>query len=151
MGKIYSIYQSKCGQSGSVGLVCDSAFAGRPLGGYPVDAPASRFQLVGPDDLPSLGDFERWIIPDNLFNRSVSFEAAKKNLHVIGGEVAKKPEGSHYKVKFEGAPRSWVLDSNEDPVQERYLDELVPLARLPRAVTRYALIFGELPAREPFF
>ncbi|HVU46044.1 MAG TPA: hypothetical protein VHD85_07960 [Terracidiphilus sp.] len=121
------------------------------MGAYAPDAPDSRFQLVGPDDLPALGDFERWVIPDGLSNQSVSYDAAKRNLHVIGGDVAKKPEGSHYKVTFKGASRSWVLDSNEDPVQERYLDELKPLTGLPGDVIRYALACGKLPPREPFF
>jgi hypothetical protein len=44
-----------------------------------------------------------------------------------------------------------VLDCNENPVQERYLDQLVDLAHLPGIVIRYALIFGELPRREPLF
>src|ERR1039457_5899819 len=117
------LYSTKCGGLDCVGLACDKAFSGNSCGTYPGDAGKGRFPLVGPADLPKMDDFDRWVIPDTLHMKDVCFSDAKKNLPVIGGSVAKRPVGSHYKVKFKGAPRSWVLDRNDDPLPDRYLGQ----------------------------
>jgi hypothetical protein len=146
-GKLFSLYRNHCQGRNCIGLACDYAFSEGQLGAYPEGSTTDRFPLVGPDQLLEMDDFDDWELPDGLQSIQISFNDAKKNLAVIGGEVAKRAEGSHYKVKFKGAPRSWVLDRNNDPIPDRFLDELEALSKFPAKVVRFALIYGSLPPR----
>jgi hypothetical protein len=150
-GKIHAIYMSRCARIRCIGVACDFAFAGLPLGAYEDGLGDARFPLVGPAGLRGLADFDEWVIPADLHRWSVRFADAKRNLHLVGGAIADKAEGSHYKVKFEGAPRSWVLDVNVDPIPDAFIAEIEPLAGLPSEVIKFALVCGELPERRPRF
>ena len=134
-----------------VAVACDFAFSGGDLGSYADPVPHQHFPLVGPSELVTIENFDTWDIPIDLHQRLVSFYDAKRNLPVIGGILADKAVGSHFKVTFPGAVRSWPLDYNVDPIPDRFLDQLPTLVKLPMSAIKYALIFGEMPKKKPRF
>jgi len=113
-----------------VGVACDSSFSGGPLHQYPAGV-SHCFPLIGPDALSSLLDAYEWELDPHLHRQRVTFSQARNHVDVIGAIDVKPPRsGSHYKVTFSGA-RSWTLDSNIDPVPERFLKQLVPITGYP--------------------
>jgi hypothetical protein len=132
-----------------VAVGCHHAFAGEPIGVYKGGTTTNRFPLVGKTEIPNLGDAYDWQIPSDLHLRQVSFHSAKKNVVLLGAVPVRPPRGggSHYKVSFPGAPRSWVLDPNEDPLKDDFLKELVPILGLPFEVIKTALADGYIPEK----
>jgi hypothetical protein len=130
-----------------IGVACHRAFGGELLGNYGGDPVAPFFPLVGPD-LYQLSDAFDWLTPADLHQKQVTFEAAKANISLLGAEPIKTPRrGSHFKVKFPGAPRSWVLDPNVNPLSDDFVRELVPLTNLPFAVIKTVLLTGTFPEK----
>lgn len=132
-----------------LGIACAFAFAGGELGNYNNPDNQRVFPLVGPNDIcHDLIDAYTWDVPHDINNKSVCFKDALKNCRAIGATEVKFPTGgSHYSVKFEGAPRPWQLDPNVDPVPNRFLRQLVDISGYPIGVIKYGLLYGELPKR----
>jgi hypothetical protein len=134
-----------------IGVACERAFAGEPIGHYEPHTCSRCFPLVGPlncdcrQDGSILADAFVHKVPPDYSQTEVSFEAEKKNCFALGASEVRRPtRGSHYKVKFPGA-RSWPLDANNDPVPENYLKELEPITGHPLPTIIYALREGRLP------
>ena len=146
-GKILTAHDKTCEDNTFfIGISCATAFSGESKSQY-MPCPTCRcFPIVGPTELSSLGDAFKWETPAGIYDQSVSFTDAKKNLKVIGGTVHTPSGGSHYRVSFPRA-RSWTLDPNNDPVPETYLGQLTHITALPLNVIKYALMNGKLPPR----
>lgn len=148
VGKLFTLCSSSPKAAACVGVACDFAYAGGPLGSYVEPASARRFPLVGPAEFRALDNLDVWVIPADFHTRHVSYGDAERNLKVLGGKISDIAVGSHYKVTFPDGRRSWTLDSNFDRVPDRFIDELGPILDLPVDVIRYVLIFGEYPERK---
>jgi hypothetical protein len=147
VGKIFSLHPtcSSDRREFFIGIACDHAFAGGELGEYE-NSEAQSFPLVGPSTINQLCDAYEWNVPDGIRRRSVRVSDAYKNCFALGAVSVEPPgRGSHYRVKFPGGHRPWVLDENDDPVPVPYLRELNVLTGYPLEVIVYALIYGELP------
>jgi hypothetical protein len=133
-----------------IGVACESGFLDGTIGSYSPPNKARFFPLVGKSDCDCshltslLKDAFEYVIPDHIRYVSISFEEAKKNLHLIGGKVSNPSGGSHHPVQFPGA-RTWILDSNDDPVPDTYLNQLKDKTGYPILVIKYALKNGALP------
>lgn len=127
-----------------IGVASDPAFSGSALGQY-VDPPQRCFPLVGPNEIALLLDaYHRPSRGGAL--PPVSVAQAHANIHLLGATSIRKPRrGSHYSITFPKAARPWVLDPNDDPVPDGYLDQLIPLTGYNGHVIRRTLIDGELP------
>lgn len=133
-----------------IGVACPYAFDGQETDTYP-QSEQRKFPLVGPDNLEMLEDAFEWIFPIGIFNQDVSFYLAKKNCFILGAEgVEAPPSGSHYKVRFKGS-RPWILDPNNDPIPNTFLDELKTITGYPLGVIKMALIHGKIPERRSKF
>jgi hypothetical protein len=148
LGRILYLHDRACkANEFFVGVACACAFAGKECGSYLNTQDRRVLPLVGPTTLSDLCDAYDWYVSPNIHLRNVSFEEARKNCGAVGAECVLKPKsGSHYKVKFKGN-RSWPLDSNNDPIPERFLKELIPITGLPLPVIKMALTTGTLPQR----
>jgi hypothetical protein len=146
VGRLLIVHDSCCnGRRFFIGVACESAFAGEQLGRYGDFAGRRVFPLVGPRELDQLDDAYDWDVPVEMQGRHVSFENAYRNCGALGAiRVDAPPNGSHYKVHFEGH-RPWVLDRNLDPVPEAYLRELVSITGYDLPTVKYALLTGQLP------
>lgn len=127
-----------------IGVACEQAFAGEPLGEYENNENSRVLPLVGPDNLEILADAYDWDTPKDIHQKTVSLQNAQKNIHVIGGTIA-RCEGDHFNVVFEGG-RTWPL-TLRDPVPPPFLDELVPITHYPLRVIKTALITGKMPRK----
>jgi hypothetical protein len=105
-----------------IGIACERAFAGGEINKYIEPLPTRYFPLVGPGGIGQLSDAFVWEgVPKNAKDRWVSVADARKRLFLLGAKAIESPErGSHYRVTFPGR-RSWVLDSNCDPVPDTFL------------------------------
>jgi len=150
VGKLLSLHDQALGKENGffLGVACHRAFSGGQLETYSGHPCGRCFPLVGPLNLGILIDSEEWHVPDDIKRKNVTVADARKNIYVLGGDVSKSAEGSHFKVVFRNASRPWPLDPNVDPVPERFLKELRDLLDLPVAVIKFALIEGELPERK---
>lgn len=149
-GKLLAIHDASRNRANGfcIGIACANAFSGEALGSY--SGPIQHaFPLCGPEEIGELQDAFIWVTSDNITRKDVSYADAKRHLPVIGGTVHPQHGSSHHRVEFAGA-RSWVLDSNDDPVPEFYLRELVPITGMPLKAIKQALITGELPERRLF-
>jgi hypothetical protein len=148
VGRLLSIHGSIT-SSGEffIGVACDSAFAGGPLGSYQ-ESPCARFPLVGLEQIPTLADAYQWVLEEDLNRRSVSVADAKANLHILGAIAFIETAGgsSHQKVKFRTG-RSWPLDRNIDPIPDRFVGQLEGITGYPFLVVKSTLLNGCLPDR----
>lgn len=145
MGKLYVLHKECCKGRTFVGIGCMSAFSGGPLGSYQPDC-IDFLPLVGPPEVSKLDDAYTWNIREEWKNRVITFDEAKRNIHVIGGTLQKPRGTSHCQVTFEGG-RTWPLDSNHGEIPERFLAELAVITGYDLPVIKYALVEGELPPR----
>lgn len=127
-----------------IGVACEHGFAGEPIGEYDNSENTRAFPLVGLENIDILADAYEWDTPKDIHQKPVSFQNAKKNIHIIGGTIA-RTEGDHFNVVFEGG-RTWPL-TLRDPVPPPFLDELVPITHYPLKVIKTALITGKLPTK----
>jgi hypothetical protein len=134
-----------------IGIACEKAFAGEKVSPFEAHTRPRFFPLVGPKNCDCtktketiLADAYEYKVPPGYTQTEVTFEAGKKNIHLLGGDVRTPTRGSHYSVKFEGA-RTWRLDPNDDPVPETYLRQLVEVTGLPFETITYTLREGKLP------
>jgi hypothetical protein len=147
-GKLLNVHEAKrAHDSPFVGVPCERAFADGVIGRYASNSCSACLPLVGPCTLHVLADGEEWVLDRNEVNAPVTFQLARKNLACLGGKIKRPHGGSHYKVSFRGAPRPWVLDPNDDPVPDAYLNELPALCGFPIDVVRFALLHGRLPQK----
>lgn len=150
-GRIYAMH-IQCGEvRPCVGVACDHAYSGGALGKYIEPAPPEHFPLAGPNETAALEDFEVWAPRGDIHQLQVSYTAARENVHVLGGVIASKAEGSHFKVTFPGKRRPWPLDYNIDPIPDRFLRSLAAIVELPVEVVKHTLLCGEMPPRRPRF
>jgi hypothetical protein len=127
-----------------IGVACEQGFAGEPVSEYDNSENTRAFPLVGPNNIKILAEAYEWDTLPNIHDKQVGFQDAKKNIHVIGGIVA-RCKGDHFNVVFEGG-RTWTL-TLRDPVPPPFLDELVPITHYPLRVIKTALITGKLPRK----
>lgn len=150
VGRLWILHERTGESNYFIGIACTSAFAGKSLSEYPRNSNVVRvFPIVGPDDLGTLSNAFEWDLPQQLNHREVSFHQAYKHLPLIGATNIRRPRsgGSHYVATFSGK-RSWTLDSNDDPVPDTYLDQLVPITGYPIDMIRYVLTEGRLPPKK---
>src|SRR5262249_39243343 len=110
-----------------IGVPCETAFSGGPLGTYNNPHGLAHFPLVEPQAVSTLTDADEWIVNQNDIQANISFSLAERNIGILRGRVAKAKGGSHRSVTFPNAARPWPLDSNIDPIPDRFLAELPPL------------------------
>lgn len=153
VGKMLCLHKMHCpGSAFSVGVACALAFAGERKDTYQFSVgdavEQEAFPIVGPEDVAGLDDVYDWDVPGDIHQKSVSFDAAKKNCFVIGAtEVLRPANSSHYVVKFRNQ-RSWPLDYNTDPIPDRFLGQLKVITGYPLLVVKTALIEGRLPEKK---
>jgi hypothetical protein len=140
-----------------IGIACAKAFAeppdkNVPVGNFEHHDCQRFFPLVGQDNCDCrkstsvLKNAYHHPAPSEYTQSEVSFEAAKKNIHLLGASEVRPPaNGSHYKVKFPGAQRSWTLDSNHNPCKERHLKQLEAITGHNYKTIVYTLREGRLP------
>lgn len=154
LGKLLVMHDEKA-HNGEyfIGIACEKAFAKLAIGRYERHACRRFFPLIGPNEcdchknMSKLTNAFEHPAPIDYTHGEVSFEEAKTNCFALGASRVVKPRrGSHYKVKFPGA-RSWPLDSNDDPVPERYLKELEGITGHNLETIIYTLREGKLPPR----
>jgi hypothetical protein len=143
---IILVLHDQCCNKGEyfIGVACEHGFAGEPVGEYDNSTNTRAFPLVGPDNIIILADAYDWDTPKDIHQKPVSLHDAQKNIHVIGGTIA-RCDGDHFNVTFEGG-RTWPL-TLRDPVPPPFLDELVPITHYPLKVIKTALITGKLPRK----
>jgi hypothetical protein len=148
MGRILVLHdKNSLDEKYYIGVACANSFAGKQLSIYAGVENARFFPLVGPTNITILEDAYEWIVTPNWHQLNISFEQARNNCHVIGATRVEEPDGdSHYKVHFPGA-RPWILDFNVDPIPLRFLNELVPITKLPLDVIKHSLFYGAMPRR----
>jgi hypothetical protein len=149
MGKVYTLHERCRPLRPFVGVVCMSAFSGGPLGIYEESCTAF-LPLVGPIEALHLDDAYVWDLRLEWANRTITFDEAKRNVHVIGGKFNKGKGTSHNQVTFVGG-RTWPLDSNLAEIPDNFLTELTDITGYKLAVVKYALVEGELPPRKKRF
>jgi hypothetical protein len=133
-----------------IGIACEHCFAGVAETDHAaaVGHAESGFPAVGPKDVGTLADAYYRHTPEDIHAQSVSFRQAKKNCRILGATAVLKPAGgSHYKVVFPNAPRPWPLDSNVDPIPDRFLAQLESISGFEKSVVIAALVTGELPQK----
>ena len=144
VAKLLALHDNCChGAEYFVGIACHRGFSGSDPVGY-TNAPARAFPVVGSQSYTNLAAGFVWDIPEDLLKKSVSFAAAKNNVHLLGGKVVKAQGTSHYSVQFVGT-RTWTLDKNHDPVLDDHLHELVPITGLPYEFVKATLLTGARP------
>jgi hypothetical protein len=135
---------------GCVGVACGEAWAGVQAIACPTDATgqgASPFETIGPDGVAGLEDAWSLSVRPRAAPRSqVPFNAALANIALLGGIVGPRTATSHIPIRFPGA-RTWVLDSNDDPVPDAYLDALKPTTGLSLPEIKSVLLHGNRPER----
>lgn len=95
-------------------------------------------------DLALDSGFE-WIHPSNNKRIRIRIQHIKKNFRVVGGFRLEPPyKDSHYKIHFPNG-YSWPFSINDDPVPERYLEELSRGIDMPKDVLKAALFTGLPP------
>ncbi len=147
-GKLLVVHdQIRAGGSPFVEVPCERAFADGALGTYAPSPCPSQLPLISPNSLSTLADGEEWLVDWDDINAPVTFRLAHRNLACIGGKVRRPHGGSHHKVSFNNAVRPWILDPNDDPVPDAYLNQLPPLCGFPIDVVRFALLHGSLPKK----
>jgi len=144
VGKLLVCHDEDCTDF-CIGVVSHLAFAGERCEGYGGSTGVRSFPLVGPSDLHQLADAYIYGLPSGRVGEDVSFDAAKKNVFLLGALRVEKPSsGSHYQVFFaEG--RKWPLDRNTDPIPDRFLKQLKEVVDMPLNVIKYVLAHGEVP------
>jgi hypothetical protein len=149
VAKVLAAHNQCCLRDGPfIGVACDKAFAGEPLGSYENPQGLPVLPLVGPDNVKELAPAYEWRVSVDLLRKDVSFADAKKHVPLLGGRV-QGATGSHYPVKFRGA-RTWVLDWNDDPVPDTFIRELVEITGYPFPVIKATLLTG-VPVGPPEF
>jgi hypothetical protein len=148
VGKILFVHDSVCRRTEFfIGVACDSAFAGGPLGEY--DNPDDRraFPLVGPDEIVNLSDAYKWNVPHDVIRKRISLSDFRKNYRHIGAFRISQPwGGSHCKVEFAGG-KAWPLDNNYDPIPDNHVRTLSRTTDYPVRVLKDCLINGRDPQR----
>jgi hypothetical protein len=130
---------------GCLAIACDEAWAGtqdRSCANEPNDPPP--LPTVGPAEVDGLSDAFTRSAPKSPAGTKVSVAAAKRHVHLLGGDVQEQDDGSHIPVKFDRS-RTWALDTNNDPVPDTYLDELRPITGMPLAEIKTVLVRGTRP------
>jgi hypothetical protein len=149
VGKLLALHDMCCqGNSYFIGIACEQAYSGSRLQRYCGHSNPRCFPLVGPREiLQLLVDAYTWQVEPNAQRKKVSINNALKNYKAIGAIRIEPPSGgSHYTMKFKKG-RSWAVDSNVNPIPDRFLSELVTITGYPLPVIRTALITGDLPRR----
>jgi len=148
VGRILFVHGTVCERNEFfIGVACDSAFAGGPLGEYNNPDNRCTFPLVGPDDIVNLSDAYEWVVPHDVIGKRISLNDFWKNYRYIGAIRISPPSGgSHYKIEFEGA-RSWPLDNNYDPILRDHLRTLSQTTGYPIKVLKDSLINGRYPRK----
>lgn len=150
VGRLLALHDCSGESNYFIGIACVSALAGKPISSYKCTPSANRFfPIVGPDNLGVLSDAFEWDLPPQIHHREVGVEQARKYLHLIGASNIRKSRGggSHNIATFPGQ-RSWTLDTNDDPVPNTYLDQLVPITGYPIDAIRYILTEGRIPPKK---
>ncbi len=130
-----------------IGIACPHGFSGGDTGEYYNEEKNDCFPLVGFDNYSELDDAYFWVTSANIHNEQVSPNDAIKNVHSLGCESVVKPKGgSHYIAKF--IKRSWPIDTNVNPMPQRFIAELEPIVNLPLNVIKHVLINGCLPEKK---
>ena len=145
LGRLYKLHDERTERGEFfIGIACESGFAGGAVGSYR-DGEGKGFPLVGPEDIPLLADSYHWVIDESIHRSRISVTNAKKNITILGAtSVQSASRGSHIKVSFPGH-RPWPLDSNDDPVPDAYLKELIPITGYSLLVIKYVMQNGHFP------
>lgn len=148
VGKLLTKHDKCCPRNRFfIGIACESAYCTGKQRRYINPSGHRAFPLVGPCQISSLADAYDWQVPTDIMRQSVYIEDVTRHYKVIGSESLIRPSGgSHYKLMFKGG-RSWVLDTNIDPVAEQYLSQLKSITGYELPVIKYALLNGELPSK----
>lgn len=156
LGAMLSLHDSVVkSKSYLIGVACDQAFAGGPLGKYS-SGTVRAFPLVSPetcncrDSKSPLKEAFGFTIPKNVSNPDswvITFNDAYRNWDKLPRAVKRtKPNSSHIKIYFEGADRPWILDKNHDELDDRILRELCGMTGASLEVIKYVLKKGREPA-----
>ncbi len=148
IGRLRSVHDGCLPRDGTpfVGVACTTAFSGGCVGCYDNPQNEPCLPLVGPKEVEALSDSEEWDVDPGCRAWIVTFDEAKRNVKLLGGQVRKPGGSSHYEVKFSGQ-RTWPLDHNYREVPDPFLKELIPITGLPIEVIKYTLREGERPKR----
>jgi hypothetical protein len=129
-----------------IGVGCESALCGMTLGSYSCSAGERVFPLVGPKEIKTLDDAYIWKCSGDVLRMNIPLNSAISNCGVLGASHVEPPNGgSHYKAIFPGKQRSWIIDSNYDPVPDKYVRELESITGFELVAIKYALLEGKLP------
>ena len=145
MGKLLSVHDNvQTGTGFFIGVACDLAFSGQPLGKYR-PPPTRALPLVGPTDMAALESSCGWSVLPATHGREVSFAQVIRNIHLLGATEVRPPgSGSHYMVSFPGT-RPWPLDKNVDPLPDRFLKQLIDKTGYALPVIKSVLVSGRKP------
>jgi hypothetical protein len=148
LGKLLVLHDKNCCPSFSIGIACEKAFSSGTPGIWKNPDHIRCFPLVGPTEISELEDAYDWeALPQDVGQKTLSLDTALRNVQLLGATQVDLPHrDSHYKIHFPGA-RPWVLDTNVDPVPDRFIRELVDIVHLPVEIIRTTLIFGYFPRR----
>lgn len=147
LGRLYVLHSTRSiAGKYFIGVACTTAFAGKTKGSYLNPLKHPYFPLVGPDELGSLDDAYDWEIPPGTSKQKISFKDAYNKIRLLGGEVHQPSGSSHYPVKFKGK-RTWPLDSNIDPVPDRFLKQLEAITGERLEVIKFVLLNGGWPRK----
>jgi hypothetical protein len=148
VGRILFVHDAVCEKAAFfIGVVCNSAYAGGPLGQYNNPDAKRCFPLVGPDETANLSDAYVWDVPHDVIRKQVSLGDFRKNFRRIGAiSISQPSRGSHCRVEFAGG-RTWPLDNNHDPIPQGHLRTLSQATGLPVGVLKDSLINGRDPRK----
>ena len=141
VGRLRARHERLVGSPDCVGIACAEAWSAlpNPRSACP-KASGDGFAPVGPAEVGTLQDAYVSKAPPVPSGSSITVQRAQANVGYLGGTVARR-RSSHISITFRDA-RTWVLDTNVDPVPETFLRELVPITGLSLAVIRSVLFFG---------
>jgi hypothetical protein len=148
VGRILFVHDTVCKRNECfIGVACDSAFAGGPLGEYSNPSNRRCFPLVGPNGTANLSDAYEWDVPHDVIRKRISIADFQSNYKYIGAIRVSQPSGgSHCTVEFKDG-RSWPLDNNYDPILRDHLRTLSQTTGYPVRVLKDSLINGRYPKR----
>lgn len=148
IGKLYYVHTVAADDKGAfIGIICPYAFSNKNCEHKcHIKPQKGNFPYINNTNLYSLEEPDYYEIPVEFYNKDVSFVDAKKNIHLLGGTVRKKTGSSHYPVSFPNA-RTWILDSNDDPVPQKYINNLAKNLKIDPGLINYVLITGGYPPK----
>ena len=149
LGKLLKAHDECCsGNNFFIGIACEKAYSGFPIGSFQQNGDSRHFPLIGPNNIKDkLIDAYVWDIHPDIRRQTLWNSNIFNNYKVIGSYKIERPSGhSHYKVRFKNK-RPWELDVNVDPVPNRFISQLETITGLPAIVLKAALLTGYLPLK----